>query len=56
MDTIVSLLMGSLCKETDSGQKLSSQGSQLGGLASLLDSNDDGGVMDDVLNLAKKFF
>jgi hypothetical protein len=54
---VATMVMGTLSKQTDSGAKLASQGSQgLSGLASMLDSDNDGSALDDVLDLAKRFF
>ena len=56
---VATIAMGALSKQTNSGQQLAAQagGSQQGGLrASLLDSDNDGSALDDVLDLAKRFF
>jgi hypothetical protein len=54
---VATMVMGSLSKQTNSGANLVSNDSgALGGLSSMLDSDNDGSAMDDVLNLAKKFF
>lgn len=54
---VATMVMGTLSKQTNSGSQLASQGSGgLGGLASMLDSDNDGSALDDVLDLAKKFF
>jgi hypothetical protein len=54
---VATMVMGTLSKQTDGGEQLASQGSQsMGGLASFLDSDNDGSALDDVLDLAKKFF
>lgn len=59
---LASLAMGALAKQQQSsagpfeGTPPGQTGSpQLGGLESFLDMNGDGSVIDDVLNLAKKF-
>ena len=51
---LAALAMGALSKQTNGGKQLRGGGSDL--LGSLLDSNHDGQVMDDVLNIARKFF
>lgn len=56
---IATMTMGALSKQTNSGSQLAAQaGSGQKGslLGSLLDSDNDGSSLDDVLNLAKKFF
>jgi hypothetical protein len=54
---VATMVMGTLSKQTNSGSQLASQGSGgFGGLASILDSDNDGSALDDVLDLAKKFF
>ncbi len=56
---IATMVMGTLNKQTHAGsQALSTSGEGgLGGmLSSMLDSDGDGSAVDDVLNLAKKFF
>lgn len=59
LPVLATMAMGALSKETNSGSQLAS-GSNGGGvqdmLTSFLDSNNDGSAVDDVLNLAKKFF
>ena len=56
---LASVAMGALAKQRDTGAGPYSGGSagqpQLGGLEQFLDLDGDGSVMDDVLNLAKKF-
>jgi len=53
---LATMAMGSLSKQTNQGAQLQS-GSQQGNLlTSLLDSDNDGSALDDVLNLAKRFF
>jgi len=55
---VATMAMGALSKQTNAGAKLASQpaGEQGGFLSSLLDSDNDGSALDDVLDLAKKFF
>lgn len=56
---LASLVMGAVSKKTDSGKKIAeSGGGGLGGLAGILlgGGDDDGLGMDDVINLARKFF
>lgn len=57
---VASLAMGTLSKQTDGGSKLAAlTGEKQGGtgmLGSLLDSDKDGDVMDDVIGLARKLF
>lgn len=55
---LATMAMGALSKQTNSGSQLvsDSDGGIQDMLGSLLDSNNDGSAMDDVLNLAKKFF
>jgi hypothetical protein len=51
---VAAMAMGALSKQTGAGQRLQGDSGNL--LTSLLDSNNDGQVLDDVLNLARKFF
>lgn len=51
---VAAMAMGALSKQTNSGRRLQDDGGGL--LGSLLDSNQDGQVLDDVINLAKKLF
>jgi len=54
---LATLFMGTLNKQTDGGAKLQAGGDNpLGGLAAMFDSDGDGSVVDDALDLAKKFF
>lgn len=56
---LASLVMGAVSKKSDSGRKIAeSSGGGLGGLAGILlgGGDDDGLGMDDVINLARKFF
>jgi len=56
---LATMAMGALSKQTSGGSQLSSNeqsGEAQDLLSSFLDSNNDGNTMDDVLNLAKKFF
>ena len=53
---LATMAMGSLSKQTNQGAQLQSGGQQGGLLSSLLDSDNDGSALDDVLNLAKRFF
>jgi len=56
---LATMAMGALSKNTNGGSQLKAQeggGNPMDMLGSLLDSNNDGSAMDDVLNLAKKFF
>jgi len=53
---LATMAMGSLSKQTNQGAQLQSGGQQGGLLSSLLDSDNDGSSIDDVLNLAKRFF
>jgi len=56
---VATMAMGALSKQTGGGsqlQALAGGGQQKNILSSLLDSDDDGSVLDDVLDLAKKFF
>lgn len=56
---LASLVMGAVSKKSDSGKKIAeSAGGGLGGLAGVLlgGGDDDGLGMDDVINLARKFF
>lgn len=52
LPVVAAMAMGALSKQTDSGRRLQDDGGGL--LGSLLDSNQDGQVLDDVINLAKK--
>lgn len=54
LPVVAAMAMGALSKQTDSGRRLQDDGGGL--LGSLLDSNQDGQVLDDVINLAKKLF
>jgi len=51
---VAAMAMGALSKQTDGGRRLQDDGGGL--LGSLLDSNQDGQVLDDVINLARKLF
>lgn len=57
---VASLAMGTLSKQTSGGTQLDSLGgaggSGLGSLAGLLDSNNDGQVLDDIISLGRKLF
>ena len=56
---VATMLMGTLSKQTDGGrqaQALSGGGDLEGMLGSMLDRDGDGSAMDDVLDMAKKFF
>ncbi len=54
---LATMLMGTLNKQTDGGAKLQAGGDNpLGGLATMFDRDGDGSVVDDALDLAKKFF
>jgi len=54
---LATLVMGTMNKQTDAGAKLQSDtDNPLGGLASMLDSDGDGSIMDDAMDMAKKFF
>lgn len=56
---LATMAMGALSKQTDNGQQLAAQasGGQQGNiLGSLLDRDNDGSALDDVLDLAKRFF
>lgn len=53
---VATMAMGALSKQTGAGANLGSSGGGSDLLTSLLDSDGDGSVVDDVLNLAKKFF
>lgn len=56
---IATMVMGTLSKQSKSGAEEAAQGdsSGLGGmLSSMLDSDGDGSAVDDVLDMAKKFF
>lgn len=54
---LATLFMGTLNKQTDGGAKIKAGGENpLGGLAAMFDSDGDGSVVDDALDLAKKFF
>jgi len=54
---LATLVMGTLNKKTAAGANLQASGNDaLGGLGSLLDSDGDGNILDDVLGMAKKFF
>jgi hypothetical protein len=56
LPVIASMAMGMLSKKTDGGKQLAGgQGGLMGGLGSLLDSDGDGSVMDDLLGMAGKF-
>ena len=54
LPVVAAMAMGALSKQTDSGRRLKDDGGGL--LGSLLDSNQDGQVLDDVINLARKLF
>jgi len=57
---VATMVMGTLSKQTGGGAQLQSAASGGGGLqgmlGSLLDSDGDGSAVDDVLDIAKKFF
>ena len=56
---VATMVMGTLSKQTNGGAQLksASDGGDLGSmLGSFLDSDGDGSAMDDVLDLARKFF
>ena len=56
---VATMVMGTLSKQTDSGrqaQQLAGGGDMQGMLASMLDQDGDGSAIDDVLDIAKKFF
>ncbi|MFC1695127.1 DUF937 domain-containing protein [Pseudomonadota bacterium] len=54
---LATMVMGTLNKQTNAGANLKpATDNPLGGLASLLDSDGDGSIMDDALDMAKKFF
>ncbi len=55
---IAGLTMGAMSKKTSGGQELgaSASGGGLGPLAGLIDSAGDGVGLDDVMNIARKFF
>jgi hypothetical protein len=57
---VATMVMGTLSKQTSGGTKApaatADQGGQKSLLRSLLDSDNDGSILDDVLGLAKKFF
>jgi hypothetical protein len=54
---LATLVMGTMNKKTNAGANLNAAtDNPLGGLASLLDSDGDGSIMDDAMDLAKKFF
>ncbi|MEM7250285.1 MAG: DUF937 domain-containing protein [Pseudomonadota bacterium] len=58
LPVVASLAMGALSKSTQGGRSLSpAQGGGLPGvLASFLDADRDGSVVDDLFNLARRFF
>ena len=51
---VAAMAMGALSRRTNNGSQLQNDGGGL--LGSLLDSNQDGQVLDDVISLARKFF
>ncbi len=51
---VAAMAMGALSKQTNNGRQLQADGGGL--LGSLLDSDNDGSILDDVVNLARKFF
>jgi hypothetical protein len=56
---VATMMMGALSKQTDNGQQvqqLAGGGDFQSMLGSMLDSDGDGSAVDDVLDLAKKFF
>lgn len=54
---LATMVMGTLNKKTNAGADLQAAADNpLGGLASLLDSDGDGSIMDDAMDMAKKFF
>ena len=57
---VATMVMGTLSKQTNSGASpapaVADQGGQESLLSSLLDSDNDGSILDDVMGLAKKFF
>lgn len=56
---VAAVAMGALSKQTNAGsglQALSGSGDQRNPLSSLLDSNQDGQVLDDIIGLASKLF
>ena len=55
---LASLAMGAMSKSTSAGKDLGKtlSGGGLGPLASMFDKDGDGGVLDDVLGMVKKFF
>ncbi len=59
LPVVATMVMGTLSKQTSGGtqvQQLAGGGSAKGMLSSLLDSDGDGSALDDVLDLAKRFF
>ena len=54
LPVVAAMAMGALSRQTDSGRRLEDDGGGL--LGSLLDSNQDGQVLDDVISLARKLF
>ncbi len=54
---VATMVMGTLSKQTESGAAAAaSAGGSQNLLSSLLDSDNDGSAMDDILDIAKKFF
>jgi len=55
---VAGLAMGAMSKQSNAGRELGDAAGNggLGPLAGLLDQGGDGGVMDDILGLAKRFF
>jgi len=54
---LATMVMGTMNKQTNAGANLqAADDNPLGGLASLLDSDGDGSIVDDALDIAKKFF
>jgi hypothetical protein len=53
---VATMAMGALSKETNGGRQAAAGGKKGSILGSLLDSDNDGSALDDVLDLAKRFF
>jgi hypothetical protein len=54
---LATMVMGTLNKQTNAGANLQTgSDNPLGGLASLFDSDGDGSVLDDAMDMAKKYF
>ena len=57
LPVLATMVMGVLNNQTQGGkQSQAAADNPLGGLAAMLDMDGDGSAMDDVMDIAKKFF